>query len=241
MVDALLKAVSVSTSQDISLEVTSVCHRQRYRKRDPENADEVEFVENLWNSLCFAMTDSPENQVGPSMTRSCHFFPQAAFAKGEGLELMINMIRKKMYAKAGAVKTLDYALLRASRCVVVGLICSQGTRRTASDLWTRRVSKYCLIFSWARQATASFRGLYFLQGRKKKKDADLMEEEGRSTICLSLLIQSVLRRPRAVHDLRAFHAPVRCAVPAAVPQVRGDPTQLPCLRWSSALHRRSRT
>jgi len=60
----------------------------------------TEFVENLFHSLCFAMNESPDNQI--------------LFARADGLALMITMIKRKNYSKAGALKTLDFAL---NKCV----------------------------------------------------------------------------------------------------------------------------
>jgi len=70
----------------------------KYRKSDPDEGDETELVENLFHILCFAMNENPDNQVG--------------FAKAEGLQLMLNMIKRKRYAKIGSIKTLDFALTK---------------------------------------------------------------------------------------------------------------------------------
>lgn len=70
----------------------------KYRRRDPEGSEETEFVENMFSALCFTLHENPENQ--------------ARFAKAEGLQLMIAILRKKKYAKHGALKSLDFALQR---------------------------------------------------------------------------------------------------------------------------------
>jgi len=116
----------------------------RYRKNDPDNADEVEFVENLWNSLCFALTRTMDNQV--------------RFAKAEGLELMLNMIRKKKKAKYGAIRALDFALLK----------CGPNCEKF--------VDKGGLKVLFAEYMTMGTK-------QKKKADARLVEEHVMSLIC----------------------------------------------------------
>eukprot|EP00457_Paulinella_chromatophora_P005290 gb/GEZN01005306.1/.p1 GENE.gb/GEZN01005306.1/~~gb/GEZN01005306.1/.p1 ORF type:complete len:579 (+),score=130.81 gb/GEZN01005306.1/:33-1769(+) len=68
----------------------------KYRKVDPADGNEEEFVENLFHALCFALNEFSENQL--------------AFSKADGLQLMITMIKRKTYARTSALKALDFAL-----------------------------------------------------------------------------------------------------------------------------------
>ncbi|KAG8919051.1 hypothetical protein FRC02_001962 [Tulasnella sp. 418] len=75
---------------DIILQVLS-----HYRKRDPVDADEAEFMENLFDALCSALSE-PENKK--------------LFLDGEGVELMVIMMKEKMLARSRSIKVLDHAM-----------------------------------------------------------------------------------------------------------------------------------
>ncbi|EFP91599.2 hypothetical protein PGT21_034623 [Puccinia graminis f. sp. tritici] len=75
---------------DTLLEVLAV-----YRKRDPNDADEIEFMENVFDSLCSVLL-VPDHKV--------------KFLEGEGVELMIILMKRKNLAKYRALKVLDHAL-----------------------------------------------------------------------------------------------------------------------------------
>jgi beta-catenin-like protein 1 len=66
-----------------------------YRKKDPEDADEIEMMENLFDCVC-----------------SCLHEPEIkhAFLISEGLELMLVMIREKKMSRIRAFKVIDHAL-----------------------------------------------------------------------------------------------------------------------------------
>ena len=51
---------------------------QTYRKRDPSGADETEYMENVFDALCSALTE-PENKK--------------LFLEDEGVELMVIMMK----------------------------------------------------------------------------------------------------------------------------------------------------
>lgn len=70
-----------------------------YRKRDPETADEEEFMENLFDTLCSSLQE-PENKN--------------LFTESEGVDLMLIMMREKLKARSRAIKVLDNALSGAS-------------------------------------------------------------------------------------------------------------------------------
>ncbi|KAK0546355.1 hypothetical protein OC861_003892 [Tilletia horrida] len=67
----------------------------QYRKRDPIGGEETEFMENLFDALCSTLSlDSNKPQ----------------FLDGEGVELMVIIMREKRAARLRAIKTLDFAL-----------------------------------------------------------------------------------------------------------------------------------
>lgn len=90
---------------------------QQYRKKDPGDSEEVEFMENVFDALCSLLSE--ESGAG-----------KKAFVEAEGVELMIimmkyvslpfdvkvickaeaNVYREKLLAKTRAIKVLDYAL-----------------------------------------------------------------------------------------------------------------------------------
>ncbi|RDX55607.1 DUF1716-domain-containing protein [Lentinus brumalis] len=67
----------------------------RYRKKDPVNADETEFMENVFDVLCSALAEPEIKQQ---------------FLDSEGVDLMILMMKDKMDARSRAIKVLDYAM-----------------------------------------------------------------------------------------------------------------------------------
>ncbi|KAH9813372.1 Catenin-beta-like protein [Melampsora americana] len=84
------KALIDEGGMDVLLEVLSM-----YRKRDPKDADEVEFMENVFDTLCSVLLE-PENKV--------------KFLEGEGVELMVIMMKEKKLARNRSLKVLDHAL-----------------------------------------------------------------------------------------------------------------------------------
>jgi len=66
-----------------------------YKGHNPTNQEEIEFMENLFNCLCSALLYSPNKEL---------------FLKGEGLQLMILMLREKKMSRASALKVLAYAM-----------------------------------------------------------------------------------------------------------------------------------
>ncbi|BGP53621.1 hypothetical protein JCM8202_002531 [Rhodotorula sphaerocarpa] len=89
-VDSLLKVLSV------------------YRKRDPHSADEIEFMENIFDALCSCLsspTPAPPSAHDPAV----HAVKQA-FLEGEGVELLVLMLKAKNLSRPRAIKTLDHAL-----------------------------------------------------------------------------------------------------------------------------------
>mmetsp|Transcript_105720 Transcript_105720/g.340991 ORF Transcript_105720/g.340991 Transcript_105720/m.340991 type:complete len:687 (+) Transcript_105720:79-2139(+) len=66
-----------------------------YRKRDPADSEEAEFVQNMFDGLCSLML-LPAHQL--------------AFGKVQGLELMIRMMRERIFASSLALRLVDHAL-----------------------------------------------------------------------------------------------------------------------------------
>lgn len=67
----------------------------QYKRKDPQDAEEAELVENVFDCLSAAL-EQPRNKL--------HFL------KAEGIELMILTIKERRYASRGALKALAAAL-----------------------------------------------------------------------------------------------------------------------------------
>jgi len=66
-----------------------------YKGHNPNNQEEIEYMENLFNCLCSALLHGPNKEL---------------FLKGEGLQLMILMLREKKMSRTSALKVLAYAM-----------------------------------------------------------------------------------------------------------------------------------
>jgi len=66
-----------------------------FKRKDPQTAEEEELVENSFDVLCSSLM-LPEFKEH--------------FRKGEGLELMVIMIKEKKFVRRRALKVLDFAL-----------------------------------------------------------------------------------------------------------------------------------
>ncbi|KAI8917996.1 Catenin-beta-like protein [Entophlyctis helioformis] len=73
-----------------------------YRRKDPKDADEVEFMENVFDVLCLCVG---EDEGKPKILES------------EGLELMLLMIKEKKMSRMRAVKVIDHALMGSPAAV----------------------------------------------------------------------------------------------------------------------------
>ncbi|KAJ6536620.1 Catenin-beta-like protein [Mycena sp. CBHHK59/15] len=71
----------------------------QYRRRDPVDADETEFMENIFDSLCSTLSESPIKTL---------------FLAAEGPDLMVLMMKEKLQSRSRAIKTLDYAMSGSS-------------------------------------------------------------------------------------------------------------------------------
>ncbi|KAJ7385015.1 Beta-catenin-like protein 1 [Desmophyllum pertusum] len=66
-----------------------------YKRYDPTTSDELEFMENLFNCLCSSLMYNTNKDL---------------FLKGEGLQLMILMLREKKLSRRSSLKVLDYSM-----------------------------------------------------------------------------------------------------------------------------------
>ncbi|CDZ98759.1 Uncharacterized conserved protein [Phaffia rhodozyma] len=67
----------------------------RYRKSDPSDPEEEEFMENSFDALCSALAEPELKQL---------------FLEAEGVELMVICMKEKKLARARSIKVLDHAL-----------------------------------------------------------------------------------------------------------------------------------
>lgn len=69
-----------------------------YKRRDPGGVDEIEMMENLFDCLCSCLMLTPNREL---------------FLKGEGLQLMILMLKEKKMSRKSALKVLNHAMCGA--------------------------------------------------------------------------------------------------------------------------------
>ncbi|KAL9712906.1 hypothetical protein Ac2012v2_004146 [Leucoagaricus gongylophorus] len=67
----------------------------QFRRRDPVDADETEFMENVFDALCSASSEAPIKKL---------------FLESEGPDLMVLMMKEKMQSRSRSIKTLDYVM-----------------------------------------------------------------------------------------------------------------------------------
>ncbi|EMD40739.1 hypothetical protein CERSUDRAFT_45089 [Gelatoporia subvermispora B] len=79
---------------EIALKVLS-----QFRRRDPVDADETEFMENVFDTLCSALAEHEVKKL---------------FLDSEGVDLMVLMMKDKMQARSRSIKVLDYAMSGSS-------------------------------------------------------------------------------------------------------------------------------
>ncbi|GAC72517.1 uncharacterized conserved protein [Moesziomyces antarcticus T-34] len=66
----------------------------RYRRQSPAGAEEEEFAENVVDVLCLSMSEAANRTL---------------LLEGEGVELMVLLMKEKKFARMRALKILDYA------------------------------------------------------------------------------------------------------------------------------------
>lgn len=75
-----------------------------YRKEKPNGSDEIELMENIFDTLCSILL-LPENQE--------------TFIKLEGIELLLILIQKRKFLRLSAIKALNFAVLNNPRACEV--------------------------------------------------------------------------------------------------------------------------
>ncbi|KAF8529145.1 DUF1716-domain-containing protein [Hysterangium stoloniferum] len=71
----------------------------QFRKKDPSDADETEFMENVFDILCSALIEPETKQL---------------FLQEEGVDLMVIIMKEKKQSRSRAIKVLDHALSGAA-------------------------------------------------------------------------------------------------------------------------------
>ncbi|KAI8331898.1 Catenin-beta-like protein [Chlamydoabsidia padenii] len=87
--DARLKFCELD-AVDILLRVSAA-----YKRKDPQEEDEVEMLENFFNAMISLLNEDKAKTL---------------FLEGEGIELMLIMLKEKTLSRIRAVKVLNYAL-----------------------------------------------------------------------------------------------------------------------------------
>ncbi|TDL29730.1 DUF1716-domain-containing protein [Rickenella mellea] len=67
----------------------------QYRRRDPKDADEAEFMENVFDALCSALGEPEAKRL---------------FLDAEGVDLMVLMMKEKKESASRSIKVLDYSM-----------------------------------------------------------------------------------------------------------------------------------
>ncbi|KAF8655282.1 hypothetical protein AX16_003181 [Volvariella volvacea WC 439] len=98
----------------------------QFRRRDPEDADETEFMENLFDALCSALNEPPIKD---------------SFLSAEGPDLMVLMMKDKLQSSSRAIKTLDYAMSGASGYGICNVFIEALGLKTLFAAFMGRVSK----------------------------------------------------------------------------------------------------
>ncbi|TIA94733.1 hypothetical protein E3P94_04101 [Wallemia ichthyophaga] len=66
-----------------------------YMKKDPKDAEELEFLENAYNALCTVLAEP---------------LAKVQFKDAEGVDLMVLIAQEKLMSRSRAIKTLDHAM-----------------------------------------------------------------------------------------------------------------------------------
>ncbi|KAJ4001132.1 Catenin-beta-like protein [Lentinula boryana] len=100
----------------------------QYRRRNPIDADDMEFMENIFDSLCSALSE-PSNKV--------------LFVEAEGPDLMVLLMKERMDAGSKSIKTLDYAMSGpAGTATCQAFIDASGLKTLFSAFMGKGTKKY---------------------------------------------------------------------------------------------------
>ena len=131
----------------------------QFRKRDPRNADEQEFMENLFDCICCLLTTAPN-------------LSKPIFIKEEGMELMILMLKNELLSRLRALKVIAYAL--------TGLSNKEHNRQCCQKLVDAGGLKHVMSALMKKQSRK-------LKKAYPKSFSDSEEDEHALTIVTSLL------------------------------------------------------
>ncbi|KAJ1970041.1 hypothetical protein H4R35_005987 [Dimargaris xerosporica] len=102
----------------------------QYRRQDPITDEELEYMENLFDALCSALTE-PELKL--------------LFLQSEGVELMTIMLRERRVSRSRALKVLNYAVSSnqpISRMMVERLLDASGLVPVLNVLMKKGLGKF---------------------------------------------------------------------------------------------------
>ncbi|KAJ3046658.1 hypothetical protein HK097_000660 [Rhizophlyctis rosea] len=103
---------------DALLQVTA-----SYKRKDPKDADEIELMENLFDALCSALAEPEVKKL---------------FLEGEGLELMLIMVKEKKMSRMRALKVIDHALMGAESAALCAYFVENMGLRTLFPVFMRK-------------------------------------------------------------------------------------------------------
>ncbi|KAJ1983177.1 hypothetical protein H4R34_001422, partial [Dimargaris verticillata] len=102
----------------------------KYRRQDPATDEELEYMENLFDTLCSVLTE-PELKL--------------LFLQSEGVELMVIMLRERRVSRSRALKVLNYAVSSnqpISRMIVDRLLEASGLVPVLNVLMKKGLGKF---------------------------------------------------------------------------------------------------
>ncbi|KAI8812262.1 Catenin-beta-like protein [Cladochytrium replicatum] len=139
-----------------------------YRKRDPAEADEIEMLENVFDSLCLGLSESAVKK---------------AFLDAEGVELMLLVVREKKMGRMRAMKVLNHAL-QLTAAIEVGS--SDGERKDDPTIPLQIATRFIeaaglrtLFASFMHKGMKAYKKLY-------KEFSEAQEDEHIVSIIVSL-------------------------------------------------------
>ncbi|KAJ3270364.1 hypothetical protein HDV01_007889 [Terramyces sp. JEL0728] len=102
-----------------------------YIKKDPQEGEEVELMENCFDILCLLLHEGKHKKL---------------FMEGEGIQLMLIMIKQKKMAKMRAFKTLSHLMLGDSSDAAEQLVELSGLGSIFSAFLKKSDSKYKKLY-----------------------------------------------------------------------------------------------
>ncbi|KAJ3340182.1 hypothetical protein HDU93_007271 [Gonapodya sp. JEL0774] len=121
-----------------------------YKRKDPKDDDEIEFMENLFDALCSALNE-PEVKV--------------KFLEAEGLELMLILLKEKLMSRMRALKVLDYAL--TSKSDTAGSSDTPDPTPRLAERWVEILGLKTLFAVFMRRGAKKFKKEYKAYSEKE--------------------------------------------------------------------------